>query len=99
MQHPVVTDIATALNKTPAQVLIRWALQRGTSVIPKSSTPSRITQNIDVLSFQLNNQQFSALSSLTERMRCLHGKFWLKPVTGPYKTLAEFWDDNENETD
>merc|ERR1712127_902832 len=42
MKHPVVMRVAKEAGKTPAQVLIRWAVQRGTSVVPKSVTPSRI---------------------------------------------------------
>lgn len=45
VNDPVVEDIAKKLNKDPAQVLISWAIQRGSAVLPKSVTPSRIESN------------------------------------------------------
>ena len=45
MDDPVVIDIARRLGKQPAQVLIQWAIQRGTIVLPKSVTPARIKDN------------------------------------------------------
>ncbi|CAL5420398.1 unnamed protein product [Camellia sinensis] len=45
--HPTVERVAKKLNRTPGQVLVRWAIQRGTSVIPKSSHPDRIKENIN----------------------------------------------------
>jgi L-glyceraldehyde reductase len=52
VNDPVVEDIAKKLNKDPAQVLISWAIQRGSAVLPKSVTPSRIESNFQgMLSF------------------------------------------------
>lgn len=48
MQDPVVVDVASKMEKSPAQVLVRWALQHGTSVLPKSSNPQRIKANLQV---------------------------------------------------
>ena len=50
----VIGDIAGAHGKTPAQVMLRWGLQHGRSVIPKSTRPSRIAENIDVFDFELS---------------------------------------------
>ena len=94
MELPVVMEIAAATGKTPAQVLIRWGLQRGTSVVPKSVTPERIEGNFkDVLSFELTEEQMASLNAVEPQLRMLHGRFWTKPETGPYKTIAELWDD------
>src|SRR3989440_8551785 len=49
----VIADIATAHGKTPAQVMLRWGLQHGRSVIPKSTKPSRIAENINLFDLQL----------------------------------------------
>jgi diketogulonate reductase-like aldo/keto reductase len=49
-QDPVIARLAQAHSKTPAQVMLRWHLQQGRSVIPKSTTPQRIAGNIDVSS-------------------------------------------------
>jgi len=48
LDDPVVTAIATRVGKTPAQVLLAWAIQRGTALLTTSKTPSRITENFDV---------------------------------------------------
>ena len=48
LQDPIIGDIAKAHDKTPAQVMLRWHLQQGRSVIPKSTNPQRIAENIDV---------------------------------------------------
>ncbi|TCO18528.1 diketogulonate reductase-like aldo/keto reductase [Kribbella steppae] len=62
--HPVVGQIASATGRTPAQVLIRWALQKGLSVIPKSTHKARIEENFAVLDFELDEQSVSALDAL-----------------------------------
>jgi diketogulonate reductase-like aldo/keto reductase len=61
---PVVARIASATGRTPAQVLIRWAIQKGLSVIPKSTHRDRIEENFDVLDFELDEQSVSALDAL-----------------------------------
>lgn len=53
MDDKVVNEIATACGKTPAQVLLRWALQRPSAVIPKSVTASRIVSNGAIFDFEL----------------------------------------------
>merc|ERR1712185_773438 len=88
MDSPAVQAIASATNKSAAQVLIRWAVQRGTSVVPKSVTPSRIASNFDVFSWSLSDQHMADLSSIEPQKRMLHGEFWCKP-DGPYKTTAD----------
>jgi diketogulonate reductase-like aldo/keto reductase len=62
--HPVVERIASATGRTPAQVLIRWAVQKGLSVIPKSTHRDRIEENFDVLDFELDGESVAALDSL-----------------------------------
>eukprot|EP00239_Pterosperma_sp_CCMP1384_P001786 CAMPEP_0197848224 /NCGR_PEP_ID=MMETSP1438-20131217/7992_1 /TAXON_ID=1461541 /ORGANISM="Pterosperma sp., Strain CCMP1384" /LENGTH=393 /DNA_ID=CAMNT_0043460367 /DNA_START=50 /DNA_END=1231 /DNA_ORIENTATION=- len=64
MQDPVVGEIAASVNKTPAQVLLRWAIQRPTVVIPKSVTASRIVSNGEVFDFELTSEQVAALNGL-----------------------------------
>jgi diketogulonate reductase-like aldo/keto reductase len=61
---PVVERIASATGRTPAQVLIRWAIQRGLSVIPKSTHRERIDENFDVLDFELDEASVAALDAL-----------------------------------
>jgi diketogulonate reductase-like aldo/keto reductase len=64
LDDPVIGDIAKAHAKTPAQVMLRWGLQHGRSVIPKSTKPSRIAQNIDVFDFELSTDELAAIDGL-----------------------------------
>lgn len=74
------------------QVLIRWAIQRGTSVLPKSTRPERIAANLDIFSWALDEADFVALNSLPFQQRMLIGDFWLNPQ-GPYRVLCDLWDE------
>jgi 2,5-diketo-D-gluconate reductase A len=64
LDDPVVTEIARAHSKTPGQVVIRWHLQLGNVVIPKSVTPSRIAENFDVFDFELDSDELAAIEGL-----------------------------------
>ncbi|MEI8412772.1 MULTISPECIES: aldo/keto reductase [unclassified Kribbella] len=64
LDDPVVERIATATGRTPAQVLIRWAIQKGLSVIPKSTHKTRIEENFAVFDFELDDDSVSALDAL-----------------------------------
>mmetsp|Transcript_50363 Transcript_50363/g.58788 ORF Transcript_50363/g.58788 Transcript_50363/m.58788 type:complete len:335 (+) Transcript_50363:47-1051(+) len=92
MVHPAVVAIADAVGKSPAQVLIRWAMQRGTSVVPKSVTPSRIEANFASFDWELSDAQMAKLSAIEPQTRMIHGAFWCNPE-GPYRTLADLWDE------
>ena len=54
LQHPMVLAIAARLDKTAAQVVLRWHSQRGVSTVPKSVTPARIASNIQIFDFELS---------------------------------------------
>jgi D-xylose reductase len=69
MKHAVVKDIASAVGRTPAQVLLRWGVQRGTAVIPKTSGRGRMEENINVFDFVLTEAQMNAISSLDQQRR------------------------------
>jgi diketogulonate reductase-like aldo/keto reductase len=64
LEDPVIGAIATGHGKTPAQVMLRWGLQHGRSVIPKSTKPSRIAENIDVFDFELTGDELAAIDGL-----------------------------------
>lgn len=66
LQDPTLVKIASAHSKTPAQVLIRWNLQRGNIVIPKSSKKHRIVENADVFGFELSEEEVEELAALNE---------------------------------
>ena len=67
LADPVLTGIATAHGVTPAQVVLRWHLEHGITVIPKSSHPDRIAANIDVLGFTLTSDQVAKIDALSGR--------------------------------
>jgi diketogulonate reductase-like aldo/keto reductase len=69
LDEPVIRDIASAHSKTPAQVMLRWGLQHGRSVIPKSTKPSRIAENIDVFNFELTADELAAIDGLDTARR------------------------------
>ncbi|MFC9061861.1 aldo/keto reductase [Streptomyces sp. NPDC057074] len=64
LEDPVVTRIAETHGKSPAQVLLRWGIQQGRSVIPKSTKRHRIAENIDVFDFTLTPDEVKALDGL-----------------------------------
>ncbi len=69
LDNPAVTAIADAHGQTPAQVLIRWSIQLGNSVISRSTKPERIASNLDVFGFELTAEQMDSLSSLDDGTR------------------------------
>jgi diketogulonate reductase-like aldo/keto reductase len=64
LDDPVIGAIAKAHGKSPAQVMLRWGLQEGRSVIPKSTKPTRIAENIDVFDFELSADEIAAIDGL-----------------------------------
>ncbi len=67
--NPELCRVAKETNKTAAQVMIRWAIQNGHTVIPKSSRPKRIEENADVFDFELREDQIKILDELEEGLR------------------------------
>lgn len=67
--HPTIKSISERINKTPAQVLLRWATQRNIAIIPKSNQPGRLAQNLDVTGWDLHDSEIEAISSLDKNLR------------------------------
>jgi len=61
---PTITELAAKVGKTPAQVVLRWHIQRGDIVFPKSTTPSRMKENFDLFDFELERADISRISAL-----------------------------------
>jgi len=69
LEDATIGAIAAAHGRTPAQVMLRWHLQQGRQVIPKSVTPSRIAENVDVFDFELTGEQLAAIDALDTGVR------------------------------
>ena len=69
LENPTLVSIAEAHGKSPAQVCIRWSLQLGNVVIPRSSSPERIKENIDVFDFELTDDEMTAINGLNDGTR------------------------------
>lgn len=91
LDNPRIREIAEAHACTPAQVLIRWSLQRGTSVIPKSVNPKRLQENFESQQLELSAADMEAIATLDRHHRYINGNIWT-PVGSPY-TLASLWDE------
>ena len=66
LDHPVVRRVADAVARTPAQTLLRWGLQSGVVVLPKSVRPERLAENLDLYSFSLSPAEMAELDALEE---------------------------------
>ena len=64
LKDPVITEIAERLGKTTAQVTLRWHVQRGDIIFPKSSTPSRIKENFELFDFELSSDEMARITAL-----------------------------------
>ena len=69
LAHDVIRAAATAHDRTPAQVLLRWGVQRGTAVIPKTSRPERLRENLDIFDFKLTPEEMQSISKLDSNRR------------------------------
>ena len=64
LDDPTVVDIAEQLGRTPAQVVLRWHVQRGDIVFPKSTTPKRIEENFQIFDFELDDAAMERITGL-----------------------------------
>jgi diketogulonate reductase-like aldo/keto reductase len=86
MQDPAIAAIAETHAKSPAQVMLRWGIQQGRSVIPKSTNPGRIAENLDVFDFTLNDDEMTQIDALDTGKRTgvdpdePRGDFYDRPI-------------------
>ncbi|MDB9525278.1 aldo/keto reductase [Oscillatoria sp. CS-180] len=92
LDDPKIADIAKRYSATPAQILISWAIHRGTAVIPKSVNPERIKQNLAAAEVSLTADDMEAIAQLNRRQRYVSGRTWVVDG-GPY-TLSNLWDES-----
>lgn len=69
LEHPLIRGIAADRGRTPAQVLLRWGVQRGTAVVPKTVRVERLAENLAIFDFELTSEQMSAISGLNQNRR------------------------------
>ncbi len=69
LKQQVILDLASKYTKSPAQIVLRWGVQRGTAVIPKTSRPERLRENIDIYNFELTSDEMSSISQLDRNQR------------------------------
>ncbi|MBX2864948.1 MAG: aldo/keto reductase [Leptolyngbyaceae cyanobacterium MAG.088] len=90
LEEPTIAAIAKRHGITSAQVLLSWAMQRGTVVIPKSFNPKRICQNLASADVILTPEDMQTIANLNLNRRYVDGAFWQVPG-GPY-TVENIWD-------
>ncbi|XP_055955990.1 aldo-keto reductase family 1 member B1 [Patella vulgata] len=71
-EDKTIQKIATKYNKTTAQIVIRWGIDRGYTLVPKSVTPARIKQNIEIFDFSLTEEEVKTISNLNQDFKCVH---------------------------
>jgi 2,5-diketo-D-gluconate reductase A len=69
LDNPAITGVASDKGKTPAQVVLRWHIQRGDIVFPKSVTRSRVEENFDIFDFELSDGEMGVISALNKNER------------------------------
>jgi 2,5-diketo-D-gluconate reductase A len=69
LDDPVIGSIAERVGKTPAQVVLRWHIERGDIIFPKSVTPSRVKENFDIFDFELSGGDVAEISGLNKNQR------------------------------
>jgi alcohol dehydrogenase (NADP+) len=91
LENPIINEVANKHGMTPAQVLINWAIARGTIVIPKSVHKERIIENLKAIDFELTADEMLKIEQLDRHFRYVSGSFWyIKDA--PY-TSDSLWDE------
>jgi alcohol dehydrogenase (NADP+) len=91
LEDPTIEMIAERRGVTQAQVLISWAIHRGTAVIPKSVNPARMKQNLAAVEVSLTQDDMQEIAGLDRKRRYVDGEFWAVEG-GPY-SVANLWDE------
>ncbi|MGO3018738.1 MAG: aldo/keto reductase [Anaerococcus sp.] len=83
LKNKEIIKLGEKYNKTPAQITLRWHIERGTMVIPKSINPDRIKENISIFDFDLTKEDMEAIKSIDKNKRFSHApdeKDWLDEI-------------------
>ncbi|CAL1379001.1 unnamed protein product [Linum trigynum] len=91
LNNPILSEVAEKLGKTRAQVALRWGLQMGHSVLPKSTNETRIKENIQVHGWSIPDDLFAKFSEI-EQVRLVSGTGFVHETYGAYRSIEELWD-------
>lgn len=91
LKNPILLTVAEKLGKTPAQVALRWGLQMGHSVLPKSTKEERIKENFDVFDWSIPEDLLAKFSEIKQE-RLIRGTAFFHETFGAYRTIEELWD-------
>jgi len=91
LENPVIVKIAHKHNVTPAQVLIKWQIQRNVVVIPKTTNLNRLKENFAAQFIELDDSDMQEIASLDQHFRYLTGEFFTP--TGSGYTIENLWDE------
>ena len=89
LAEPVIRKIAAKHRKTPAQVVLRWGVQRGTAVIPKTSNVERLRENLDLFNFKLSDSEMSSIAALDRHRRFNDPGQFCEPAFGCFYPIHE----------
>jgi D-xylose reductase len=89
LEQPAIQAIAAAHGKTPAQVLLRWAVQRGTAVISKTSKVARLAENIAIFDFELSDEQMATISGFDQHRRYNDPGVFCEPAFNTFCPIYE----------
>lgn len=90
-QNPIIQEIANLKGVSVAQIILSWAVNRGTSVIPKSVNPVRLKENLEAADLELSVDEMQKMNSLDLHYRYIKGDFWC--LEGSDYTLENLWDE------
>jgi alcohol dehydrogenase (NADP+) len=90
-ENKTILDIAHDKGISPAQVMLAWAVNRGTSVIPKSVNPHRLKENLEAADMGLSSSEMQKMNDLDQHYRYIKGDFWC--LEGSGYTLENLWDE------
>ena len=85
----MIAEVAAKHGASPAQILLAWAIARGTSVIPKSVNAERMAQNLAAADLALDEDDMTTIGALDAGYRYIDGTFWA-PEGSPY-TVEDLW--------
>ena len=84
LEYPLIKQLAGKYGKSPAQILLRWGVQRGTVVIPKSTNPTRQIENFSLFDFNISDEDMQKISGLNKGKRFNDPGAFAEPAFGTF---------------